>query len=211
MRPAGVKTLWHRGETELALHGEDRVSLARVGRVRIGVELERHGESMYALTMATVGEAVRDARQKAGLAQRELADRAGVPLSTVGRIERDAVHPRVDTLQQIADALGGRLNISIVVPRPDTLALIERYGYAIRHVCAAHGARNVEIFGSVAEGTDDASSDLDLLVDLDTDRDLLDLVSLEQTLSEMIGRDVDVIPRSTLNDEFRVGTTLALA
>lgn len=166
---------------------------------------------MYALTMASVGEAVRDARQKTGLSQRELADRAGVPLSTVGRIERNVVHPRVDTLQRIADALGGRLNISIVIPRPDIVALIERYGYAIRHVCAAHGAHNVEIFGSVAEGTDDESSDLDLLVDLDDDRDLLDLVALEQTLSEMIGRDVDVIPRSTLNDDFRVGTTLALA
>jgi uncharacterized protein len=40
---------------------------------------------------------------------------------------------------------------------------------------ARHGARNVRVFGSVARGEADERSDLDLLVDLDQGRSLMDL------------------------------------
>ena len=40
------------------------------------------------------------------------------------------------------------------------------------------GARNVRVFGSVARGDAGAASDLDLLVDLDPDRTLMDLGGL---------------------------------
>ena len=55
------------------------------------------------------------ARSAAGLSQRELARRAGVPQSTVGRIETDAMVPRVDTLQRLLGECGAELQ---VVPRP---------------------------------------------------------------------------------------------
>ena len=46
----------------------------------------------------------------------------------------------------------------------------------IIRVAARHGARNVRLFGSVARGEDHPGSDLDLLVEMDADRSLLDLV-----------------------------------
>src|SRR5688572_15581468 len=47
---------------------------------------------------------VRWARRRAGLSQRELAERAGVPQSTLARIESGAVDPRVGTVRALLRA-----------------------------------------------------------------------------------------------------------
>jgi uncharacterized protein len=154
-----------------------------------------------------VGSVLRDARILSGWSQRELARRAGVPLSTVGRIERDAVDPRVGTLAALADALGVDLQL-VVVPRlPDWLA--EMSGRIVK-VCAEYGAHDVVAFGSVAVGRDDPGSDLDLLVSLDATADLLSLVRLERELTRLVGRDVDVVPREAISESVQVGPTVPL-
>ena len=50
----------------------------------------------------------------------------------------------------------------------------------VMRIAARHGARNVRVFGSVARGDWSPSSDIDLLVDLDSDRTLMDLQQLLQ-------------------------------
>ena len=66
----------------------------------------------------------------------------------------------------------------------------------ILRVAAQHGARNVQLFGSAARGEDRPGSDLDLLVDMESGRSLLDLVALGQDLEELLHRKVDVITDS---------------
>lgn len=51
------------------------------------------------------------ARQKAGWSQQELADKAGVPQSTVARFERGA-NTSVKTLNKLVTALGGKISIT---------------------------------------------------------------------------------------------------
>lgn len=58
---------------------------------------------------------LRQARRQAGLTQRELAVRAGVPQATVGRIEAEQVAPRADTLEGLLRATGQEL---ATAPRP---------------------------------------------------------------------------------------------
>ncbi|MHB8342345.1 MAG: nucleotidyltransferase family protein [Mycobacteriales bacterium] len=58
--------------------------------------------------------------------------------------------------------------------------------------CSRYGARNVRIFGSVARGQARPDSDVDLLCDLDPDRDLVDLAALRAELTDILGRQVDV-------------------
>jgi predicted nucleotidyltransferase len=48
------------------------------------------------------------------------------------------------------------------------------------------------VFGSVARHAPDQTSDLDLLVDLQPGRTLLDLVALERDLTALLGCRVDV-------------------
>jgi uncharacterized protein len=56
-----------------------------------------------------------------------------------------------------------------------------------------HGARNVRVFGSAARREVAAGSDVDLLVEMEPGRSLLDLVSLWQDLESLLGTQVDVL------------------
>ncbi len=68
---------------------------------------------------------------------------------------------------------------------------------------ARHGARNVRIFGSVARGEATADSDLDVLVDLEPGRSLLDLGGLLIELQELLGCRVDVVTEQGLRPRLR--------
>jgi predicted nucleotidyltransferase len=60
-------------------------------------------------------------------------------------------------------------------------------------IAANYGARNVRIFGSTIRGAAGSESDVDILVNLDADRSLLDQVGLKLELEELLGREVDVV------------------
>lgn len=61
------------------------------------------------------GTLLREARRAAGLSQRELARRTGVPQPTLSRIERGRASPRFDTLDRLLRECGKALE---VVERP---------------------------------------------------------------------------------------------
>ena len=63
---------------------------------------------------------------------------------------------------------------------------------AILALATQHGARNIRVFGSVARGEDRPDSDVDLLVDVEPGRSLLDVIALQQDLEVLLGRPVDV-------------------
>lgn len=73
----------------------------------------------------------------------------------------------------------------------------------ILRVCAAHGASNVRIFGSVARGEDDARSDVDLLVEMEPGRSLFDLGGLQYELERLLGCPVDVVTVQGLKARIR--------
>ena len=63
----------------------------------------------------------------------------------------------------------------------------------ILRICAKYGARNVRVFGSVARGEFDENSDIDLLVEFEPGRSLLDHAGLWAELQELLGCKVDVV------------------
>ena len=73
----------------------------------------------------------------------------------------------------------------------------------ILRIAARHGAHNVRIFGSVARGDADAASDVDVLVDLEPGRSLLDLGGLLVDLEELLGCKVDVTTTNGLRPRIR--------
>ena len=68
----------------------------------------------------------------------------------------------------------------------------------ILKIAASYGARNVRVFGSVARVEADESSDIDLLVDMEPDRSLLDVASLLADLRDLLGRRVDIVSEKGL-------------
>ena len=81
--------------------------------------------------------------------------------------------------------------------------LLEAKREEILRVAAKRGARNVRIFGSVARGEADEASDIDILVDLEPGRSLLDLGGLWSELNELLGRKVEVVTEKGLRERIR--------
>jgi predicted nucleotidyltransferase len=73
----------------------------------------------------------------------------------------------------------------------------------ILRFAAEHGARNVRVFGSVVRGESDASSDVDLLVEMEPGRSLIDLVGLWQDLEDMLDTHVDVLSDGGVSPHLR--------
>ena len=73
----------------------------------------------------------------------------------------------------------------------------------ILRLAAAHGARNVRVFGSMARGTATPASDVDLLVDMEPGRSQLDLVALWQDLEDLLACSVDLVTDGGLSPFLR--------
>jgi predicted nucleotidyltransferase len=69
----------------------------------------------------------------------------------------------------------------------------------ILRLAQQRGARNLRVFGSVARGEANESSDLDLLVEWEPDRSLLDHAGLVQDLQELLGTKVHVGTEKSLH------------
>jgi len=63
----------------------------------------------------------------------------------------------------------------------------------ILRIAAKHGARNVRVFGSVARDEESKNSDIDLLVEMEPGRSLMDHAAILLELQESLGYRVDVI------------------
>ena len=67
-----------------------------------------------------------------------------------------------------------------------------------QHLSVAFKLQSVGIFGSVIRGEQRDGRDIDVLVDLDSKADLLDLIGIGQYLEERPHAKVDVVPRAAL-------------
>jgi uncharacterized protein len=76
-------------------------------------------------------------------------------------------------------------------PAPSLRELRGRRG-EIESLAARHGARSLRVFGSVARGEARRDSDLDVLVEMEGRRGLLEQASLQGDLEEMLGCPVHV-------------------
>lgn len=73
----------------------------------------------------------------------------------------------------------------------------------IKSIAAAHGGGNLRLFGSLARGEANPDSDLDLIVDLEKGRTLLDLIAIKQDLEDFLNRKVDIVTERGLNRYLR--------
>ena len=80
------------------------------------------------------------------------------------------------------------LNQRIQKEREQILCIAKRYG-----------AGKLRLFGSVARGQAGEKSDVDILVEFEPGRSLLDHIALIQDLEELLGRKVDVVNEKALH------------
>jgi uncharacterized protein len=82
-------------------------------------------------------------------------------------------------------------------------ALIKDKREEILSIASKYGAYNVRIFGSVSRGEADEESDLDLLVEMEKDRSLLDHAGLWLELQKLLGFKVDVVSERGIKPRIR--------
>ena len=81
--------------------------------------------------------------------------------------------------------------------------LIQEKRREILEIAARHGAYNVRLFGSLSRGEANEASDVDVLVELEPDRSLLDLGGLLTDLEDLLACRVDVVTENGLKSRFR--------
>lgn len=69
----------------------------------------------------------------------------------------------------------------------------------ILRTAARRGATNVRLFGSLARGEESAASDVDLLVEMEEGRSLIDLSHLLLDMEELLGRPVHIVEPEALH------------
>ena len=90
----------------------------------------------------------------------------------------------------------------MVAPMSTLEAIVARRDELLA-IMARHGATNPRLFGSVARGEERPDSDIDLLVDMEAGRSLVDLIDLQQELEASLGHRVDVLTPPALNRHIR--------
>ena len=71
--------------------------------------------------------------------------------------------------------------------------LLEAGRDILRQVAEDRGFRKLGVFGSVARGEDGPESDIDFVVEPPKGASLIELVSLEEAFSRILGRGVDLV------------------
>ena len=69
----------------------------------------------------------------------------------------------------------------------------------IKKITAKYDPVLLGIFGSYARSEQNKDSDIDILVDFRKEVNLLDLIGIEQELSKLLGKKVDLITLRSLN------------
>ena len=84
-----------------------------------------------------------------------------------------------------------------------TLTTLRQKRAEILEIGRRHGIRMIRVFGSVSRGDTTPASDVDLLVDLEDGRSLLDLGGFLADVQDVLGCRVDVVSARGLRPRFR--------
>lgn len=166
--------------------------------------------------MTDIAAVIKRARTAAELTQAALADLAGTSQPALARYETGAAVPTLPTLERLLSACGRRLEIRSVrstsrsAPVTSVRGQLGRRAGELRRnrrrlldAARQRGVRRLRVFGSLARGEAGPASDIDLLVDLEPGRTLLDLAAFRREAEEILGTPVDVATSDMLKERIR--------
>jgi predicted nucleotidyltransferase len=153
--------------------------------------MDRDAEFMEWL--ATVAAEADELRARAGRSLREAVGQAADRGFTQKQIAQIVGRSQPEVSRLIRAYRAGRFRPTSPLGR-----ILARHRNEIVALAHAHKASNIRVFGSVARGEDDDTSDIDLLVDLDPGADLFDLAALDSELTDLLGHPVDIVPARML-------------
>src|SRR5690349_12203319 len=146
------------------------------------------------------GYLLRRARHQASLSQTEVAQRAGVPQSTISAYESGRRQPTLPMLSKLLEASGAELVLAAASAPAPLAALTGPTGRRLRRLrhqvveeAGRYGADNVRALGAVTRGEEQRGDPLTLLVDQNPAATATGLLTLEAGLQELVGVPVKVV------------------
>lgn len=85
-------------------------------------------------------------------------------------------------------------------PLEEIRSILHAHAKELRKRC---GITNLAVFGSVVRGEAGANSDVDILADFSGPFGLLELCAAENYLCDLLGVEVDLIPRKSVRPELK--------
>lgn len=158
---------------------------------------------------------LRTERHRAGLTQRQLAERTGVPQSTIARIETGRADPRASTVNTLLIACGRSMAAGPWRPEAGR-GVSERAARYLPEITRRIAERflpsRIILFGSQARGEARALSDIDLLVVFNADGDRRTRrVAIRTALADLIvDKDILVVTEEEAASP-RVGSIISTA
>jgi uncharacterized protein len=150
-------------------------------------------DAEFAEWLATIAAEADELRAQASRSLREAVGQAADRGFTQEWIARIVGRSQPEVSRLIRAYRAGRFR-----PTSPLGKILARHRNEIVALAHAHKASNIRVFGSVARGEDDETSDIDLLVDLDPGADLFDLAALDTELTNLLGHPVDIVPARML-------------
>ncbi|MGL3149128.1 helix-turn-helix domain-containing protein [Microbacterium sp. A82] len=129
-----------------------------------------------------MSEVLRDLRERAGLSQAQLALRSGVAQPNIAAYESGRRNPSAAMVDRLRSAM-----------RPFPHEALEQHRDELKELAAEYGLNNVRVFGSAAQGTDTALSDLDILVTRSPNVGLLTIAEFAFAAEQLLGVPIDVV------------------
>jgi len=154
------------------------------------------------------GFVLRRARLRAALTQSQVAERAGLPQSTVSAYESGRRQPTLPMLSKLLEAMGAELTLG-AVDLPERLGpLTGPVGLRLRRCRAAiveeadrHGLVNVRVLGAAARGEEQPGDRVELLVDQTPQAMITSLIGLAAVLEEFFDLSVHIVTTGQLEAE----------
>lgn len=80
---------------------------------------------------------------------------------------------------------------------------LEEIKNIIKPILIKYDVIKASIFGSYARGETTKNSDIDILIEIEGEKSLLDLVALKSELEELLGIKVDLVEFNTIHPELK--------
>ncbi|MDO4260253.1 MAG: helix-turn-helix domain-containing protein [Actinomycetaceae bacterium] len=121
-------------------------------------------------------------RGAAGLDHHELARKSGVSHAIIAAIEAGDCQPSAAVWAGLREALALRPSV-----------LLHHAEAEVQEIVASYGCDRLRVFGSVARGTDDLHSDIDLVLRFPESADIVTLLEMEERLSDLLTVSIDIV------------------
>jgi predicted nucleotidyltransferase/DNA-binding XRE family transcriptional regulator len=156
------------------------------------------------------GHLLRRTRHRAVLTQAEVAERAGLPQSTVSAYESGDRQPTLPMLSKLLEAMGSELTIA-AAPLPEQLEVltgpmglrVRRHRQVIADEADRYGVDTVQVIGAAARGDDEPGDPIELLVETNAKATVVNMLNLSSELAMQLGTKVKIFTLSDFSPERR--------